>query len=48
MTQNDDVNVLKVALIILAVISFVNGFGLLFVPGILLKLVGGNPVEFGR
>jgi hypothetical protein len=47
MAQNDDVNVLKVALIILAVISFVNGFGLLFVPGILLKLIGGNPVEFG-
>ncbi len=47
MTQNDDVNVLKVALIILAVISFVNGFGLLFVPGILLKSIGANPVEFG-
>ena len=47
MAQNDDVKVLKVTLIILAVISFVYGFGLLFVPGILLKLIGGNPVEFG-
>src|SRR4030043_1948356 len=47
MAQNDDVKVLKVTLIIFAVIVFVWGFGFLFVPGILLKLVGGNPVEFG-
>ena len=47
MAQNDDVKVLKVTLIIFAVISFVYGFGLLFVPGILVKLSGGNPVEFG-
>jgi hypothetical protein len=47
MVQNDDVKILKVTLIIFAVISFFNGFGLLFVPGILLKLIGGNPVEFG-
>jgi len=45
--QNDDVKVLKVTLITFAVIVFVWGFGFLFVPGILLKLVGGNPVEFG-
>jgi len=47
MSQNDDVKVLKVTLIILAVISFVYGFGLLFISGILVKLDGGNPVEFG-
>jgi hypothetical protein len=47
MAQNDDVKVLKVTLITFAVIVFVWGFGFLFVPGILLKLVGGNPVEFG-
>ncbi len=47
MAQNDDVKVLKVTLIILAVISLVYGFGFLFVPGILVKLGGGNPVEFG-
>jgi len=48
MTQNDDVKVLKVTLIIFAVVVFVWGFSFLFVPGILFKLIGGNPVEFGR
>ena len=46
MAQNDDVKVLKVALIILAVSAFVYGFGFLFVPGILVSLSGGNSVEF--
>ena len=46
MTQNDDVKVLKFTLIIFAIISFVYGFGLLFVPGILTSLSGGSPVEF--
>jgi len=47
MAQNDNVKGLKVTLIIFAVIMFVYGFGFLFVPGILFKLIGGNPVEFG-
>ena len=47
MAQNDDVKVLKVTLIIFAVIAFVYGFGLLFVPGILVRLSEGNPVDFG-
>lgn len=47
MAQNDDVKVLKFALIIVAVSAFVYGFGLLFVPGILVKLSEGNPVDFG-
>jgi len=47
MAQDDNVKILKVALIILAVIAFVYGLGFLFVPGILVKLSGGNPVEFG-
>ncbi|GAG80431.1 unnamed protein product, partial [marine sediment metagenome] len=47
MAQNDDVKVLKVVLIIAAVSAFVYGFGLLFVPGLLVKLGGTNPVEFG-
>jgi len=47
MAQNDNVKVLKVTLIIFAVILLVYGFGFLFVPGILVKLSGGNPVEFG-
>ena len=46
MAQEDNVKILKVTLIILAVVSFVYGFGFLFVPGILVKLSGGNPVEF--
>jgi hypothetical protein len=46
MAQNDDVKVLKVTLIILAVIALVYGFAYLFVPVILVKLSGGNPIEF--
>ena len=47
MAQNDNVKVLKFTLIIFAVIALVYGFGFLFVPGLLVKLSGGNPVEFG-
>jgi hypothetical protein len=47
MAQNDNVKVLKVTLIILAVISFVYGFCFLFVPGLLVSLSKGNPVELG-
>ena len=47
MAQNDNIKILKVALIISAVISFVYGFGFLFVPGLLVSLSRGNPVEFG-
>ena len=47
MAQNDDVKLLKVALIIFAVISLVYGFGFLFLPGLLVRLSEGNPVEFG-
>ena len=47
MAQNDDVKMLKVTLIILAVISLVYGFGFLFVPGLLVKLGGGTPVDVG-
>jgi hypothetical protein len=47
MAQNNEVKVLKVTLITFAIIVFVYGFSFLFVPGILLKLVGGSPVEFG-
>ena len=47
MAQDDNVKILKVTLIIGAVLAFVYGFGFLFVPGILVKLSGGNPVDFG-
>ena len=46
MAQNDNVKVLKFSLIAFAVIALVYGFGLLFVPGLLVKLSGGNSVEF--
>ncbi|MBA7577633.1 hypothetical protein ES708_19486 [subsurface metagenome] len=46
MAQNDNVKILKVTLIVSAVISFVYGFGFLFVPGILVGLSRANPVEF--
>ena len=47
MDQDDNVKILKVTLIIFAVSAFVYGFGLLFVPGLLVSLSKGNPVEFG-
>ena len=47
MAQDDNVKILKFTLIIFAVIAFVYGFGLLFVPGLLASLSGGDPVEFG-
>ena len=47
MAQDDNVKILKVALIVSAVTSFVYGFGFLFVPGLLVSLSKGNPVEFG-
>ncbi len=46
MAQDDNVKILKVALIVSAVIAFVYGFGFLFVPGILVGLSRANPVEF--
>ena len=47
MAQNDDAKVLKVALIILAVIALVYGFGFLFLPGLLVSSSGGSSVDFG-
>jgi len=47
MAQNDDVKVLKFALMIAAIVSLVYGLGFLFIPGTLVKLSGGNLVEGG-
>ncbi len=47
MAQDDNVKILKVALIVSAGTSFVYGFAFLFVPGLLVSLSKGNPVEFG-
>jgi hypothetical protein len=45
MAQNDDVKVLKFALMIAAIVSLVYGLCYLLVPSILAKLAGGSPVE---
>jgi hypothetical protein len=46
MAQNDNVKILKVALIVSAVVAFFYGFGFFFVPGLLASLSGVNPVEW--
>ena len=45
MAQNDNVKVLKFALMIAAIVSLVYGLGFLLIPGTLVKLSGGNLVE---
>jgi len=47
MAQSNNVTLLKVALVILAVASIIYGFGYLIVPGTLVTLSGGNPVDLG-
>jgi hypothetical protein len=46
MAQSNNVAMLKVALVILAVVSIIYGIGYLIFPGTLLSLSGGNPVDF--
>ena len=45
MAQNDDVKVLKFALMISAIVSLVYGLCYLLIPSTLVKLSGGNLVE---
>jgi hypothetical protein len=47
MGQSNNVTLLKVVLVILAVVSIIYGMGYLIFPGTLVTLSGGNPVEFG-
>jgi hypothetical protein len=47
MAENDKTTMLKVVLIIVAVVSIVYGVGFLFVPGVWVKISGGNPVDYG-
>ena len=47
MAQSNNIKLLRVVLVILAVVSIIYGLGFLIVPGILVALSGGNPVEFG-
>jgi uncharacterized membrane protein len=46
MAQERDARMLKVILVIYAVVSLVYGLGFLFVPGVLVDMGGGNPVDF--
>ena len=47
MAQSNNVTLLKVALMILAIVSIIYGIGYLIFPGTLVTISGGNPVEFG-
>ena len=47
MAQSNNVTLLKVALVILAVVSIIYGLGYLIVPGAMVTLSGANPVDFG-
>ena len=47
MAQNDDVKVLKFALMIATIVSLVYGLGFLLIPNTLVKLSGGSLVEAG-
>ena len=43
-TQNRNLQLLKVALIIYAIVTLVNGLVYLFIPGIYIKLTGSEPI----
>jgi uncharacterized protein YjeT (DUF2065 family) len=47
MAQNGEVKVLKFSLLVVALVSLVYGLGYLFAPAMVVKLTGGNPVDFG-
>jgi hypothetical protein len=47
MAQSNNVTLLKVVLVILAVVSIIYGIGYLIFPGALVTFSGGNPVEVG-
>jgi O-antigen/teichoic acid export membrane protein len=47
MAQNNNVTLLKVGLVILAIVSIIYGLGFLIIPGMWVSLSGGDPVQFG-
>jgi uncharacterized membrane protein len=47
MAQSNNETLLRVALVILAVITIIYGIGFLIVPGTMVTLSRGNPVNFG-
>ena len=47
MTQNNSTKMLRVALLMSAIVSLVYGLGFFLIPGILVTISKGNPVDFG-
>jgi hypothetical protein len=47
MAQNNGAKTLKVVLVIFAIVSLVYGLCYLLIPGVLLAMSGGNPVDLG-
>jgi hypothetical protein len=47
MAQSNDVKLLRVALVICAVLAIIYGIFYWIVPGVVVALSGGNPVDFG-
>ena|SRR4030042_5576541 len=47
MAQSNNVTLLKVALVVLAVVSIIYGIFFWIFPGTMVTLSGGNPVELG-
>jgi hypothetical protein len=47
MTNNDGAKTLKVVLVIYTIVVWVYGLWLFFIPGAMVKISGGNPVDLG-
>ena len=47
MAQNNGTKTLKVVLVIYAIVVLVYGLGFLLIPGVLVKISGGTPVDLG-
>ncbi len=47
MTQNNSTKMLRVVLLISTIVSLVYGLGFFLIPGILVTISKGNPVDFG-
>jgi len=47
MTNNDGAKTLNVALVVYTIVVWVYGLCFFFIPGVLVKISGGNPVDSG-
>jgi len=47
MVQSNGTKTLKVVLVIYAIVVLVYGLGFFFIPGLLVKISGGTPVDLG-